>query len=558
MFKPKFFTTIKEYSLAQFYKDLVSGIIVAIIALPLSIALATASGVAPEKGLYTAIIAGFIISFLGGSRVQIGGPTGAFMVIVYGIVYEYGVDGLIVATFMAGVIMILLGLLKVGNMIKYIPYTITTGFTSGIALVIFSSQIKDFLGLEIDVVPSEFIGKWESYLKNLSSFSMETFVIGAIALAILILWPKVTRKIPAAFVALIVTSLITWGLGLDVITIGTRFGALASQLPVPKMPVMSLELMKKLIGPAISIALLGSIESLLSAVVADGMIGGKHRSNMELVAQGIANMASALFGGIPATGAIARTAANIENGGRTPVAGMVHSITLLIILMVFMPLVSFVPMTSLAAVLMMVAYNMSEMHIFMQLLKSQKGDVIVLLATFVLTVFIDLVVAIEFGMIMSAFIFMKRIVEASNIEERDLLDVAEEVNENVDGIASIYKKKHKNVQIYKLSGPFFFGTANNLLDTIQQIHVHTEYLILDMKEVQIIDSTAINSLKMLKKRCDKLDIVLVITQGDDRIVDEMKKTLIFERPVMYYESLKDTVNQLENTFNEYHQEKIKA
>lgn len=558
MFKPKFFTTIKDYSLQQFYKDFISGIIVAIIALPLSIALATASGVAPEKGLYTAIVAGFIISFLGGSRVQIGGPTGAFMIIVYGIVYEFGVEGLILATFMGGIIMILLGFLKLGNMIKYIPYTITTGFTTGIALVIFSSQIKDFFGLTIEALPAEFIGKWESYIKNMNTIDIPTFFVGALALAILIFWPKFTRKVPAAFVALLVTSLIVWAFDIQVMTIGSRFGTLSSDLPIPKIPRMSLELVRKLIGPAISIALLGSIESLLSAVVADGMIGGKHRSNMELVAQGIANMASAIFGGIPATGAIARTAANIENGGRTPVAGMVHSVTLLVILLVFMPLIGFVPMTSLAAVLIIVAYNMSEMHIFIQLLKSQKGDVLVLLTTFLLTVFVDLIVAIELGLAISAFIFMKRIVETSHVEEKNMLDLAEELSENVEGIAQIYREKHKNVQIYKLSGPFFFGTANNLLDTIQQIHKHTEFLVLDMKDVQVIDSTAINSIKILKKRCDKLSIELVITEIELKIQEQMKKSLTFESPILYFDSLKDTVSELENTVNHYHNVKKKA
>jgi SulP family sulfate permease len=545
MFKPKFFTTIKMYTLSKFYKDLVAGIIVAIIALPLSIALATASGVSPEKGLYTAIIAGFIISFLGGSRVQIGGPTGAFMVIVYGIVHEYGVDGLILATFMAGIIMIVFGFLKLGNMIKYIPFTITTGFTAGIAVVIFTSQIKDFFGLTIADVPSDFIGKWRVYIENFNTLNSQTLIVGAIALIILILWPKVTRKVPAAFVALVVTSVVVYVLDLQIPTIGSTYGTLSSAFPKPSLPTISGEMIGNLIEPALSIAILGSIESLLSAVVADGMIGGKHRSNMELVAQGVANMGSALFGGIPATGAIARTAANVENGGRTPVAGMVHAVTLLVILLVFMPLVGFVPMTSLAAVLMIVAYNMSEIGIFKQLLRSQKGDVMVLLITFGLTVFIDLVVAIEFGLVISALIFMKRVVETSHVEEKNVLDFAEEVTEYTGELPEVYKKKYKNIQIYEINGPFFFGTANNLLDTMHRINKHTEYLILGMKHVPMIDSTAINSLKLVVKSCMKSKVSVFIVEADEKVQMEIERLLGETYPITFCQSLEDTIQLLQ-------------
>lgn len=357
--KPKILTTLKTYSKEQFFKDITAGIIVAIIALPLSIALAIASGVSPEKGLHTAIIAGFLISLLGGSRVQIGGPTGAFMIIVYNIVTQFGIDGLIIATFLAGLIMILMGFFKLGSIIKFIPYPITTGFTSGIAIVIFSSQMKDFWGLQVETVPTAFIDKWKVYFNSFNTMSLQTTIIGMIALLIIVLWPKINRQIPGALIALIVTSLLVNFLDLNVPTIGTKFGELSSTLPTLQLPNLTLDKISLLILPAFTIAILGSIESLLSAVVSDGMIGGKHRSNMELIAQGIANMASALFGGIPATGAIARTVANIKNGGRTPLAGIIHALTLLLIMVLFMPLAKMIPLTSLAAVLIVVSYNMS-------------------------------------------------------------------------------------------------------------------------------------------------------------------------------------------------------
>ena len=370
--KPKFFTTIKNYSREQFMNDLTAGIIVAIIALPLSIALAISSGVTPEKGLHTAIIAGFLISFLGGSRVQIGGPTGAFMIIVYGIVTEFGVNGLILATIMAGIIMILMGLMKMGSVIKYIPYPITTGFTSGIALTIFSSQINDFFGLGIESIPPEFIDKWSAYIGAFSNIDFSTTIVGLLALAIILVWPKINKKIPGALIALIVTSAIVSIFNMEVATIGSKFGELSSKLPEMNIPAFDLNQIKMLIPPAFTIAILGSIESLLSAVVSDGMIGSKHRSNMELIAQGVANIASGLFGGIPATGAIARTVANIKNGGRTPVAGMVHAITLLLIMLLFMPLAKMVPLASLAAVLIVVAYNMSEWREFTRSFQGSK------------------------------------------------------------------------------------------------------------------------------------------------------------------------------------------
>lgn len=524
--KPKLFTTLKDYSKEQFLKDVTAGIIVAIIALPLSIALAIASGVTPEKGLYTAIIAGFLISMLGGSRVQIGGPTGAFMVIVYGIVSEFGVDGLVIATIMAGIIMIIMGLLKLGGVIKFIPYPITTGFTSGIAVVIFSSQIKDFFGLQIGEVPVEFLGKWESYFNAFNTINVQTTLIGILALLIIVLWPKVNKKIPGALIALVVTSIIVKLLGLEVATIGSKYGALSSKLPSISIPNLDMHKFKLLIVPAFTIAILGSIESLLSAVVADGMIGGKHRSNMELVAQGVANIGSGLFGGIPATGAIARTVANIKNGGRTPVAGMVHALTLLLIMVLFMPFAKMIPLASLAAILIVVAYNMSEWREFKSLLKSPKSDVAVLLVTFFITVLVDLVKAIEIGMVLSAFLFMKRMAEVSNVKTF-LLDSSEEENEeDGDNLRGINPKLISNntVQIYEINGPFFFGAADKFMEAMNEIGNEVETLIVDMKNVPAMDATALHSFERMMEMCKEKNIKMIISGINEQPKSVLEKS----------------------------------
>ncbi|WP_139902379.1 sulfate permease [Clostridium thermarum] len=504
-FKPKFFTCMKNYSLSQFYKDITAGVIVAIIALPLSIALAIASGVSPEKGLHTAIIAGFFISFLGGSRVQIGGPTGAFMVIVSGIIAEHGLEGLIISTILAGVILVLMGVFRLGSIIKFIPYPITTGFTSGIALVIFSTQIKDFFGLSIEEVPSEFIEKWESYILNINKINWTSVLLGVAALLIIIYWPKVNRKIPGSLVALIVTTLIAYFFKLDVDTIGSKYGELSSALPMPKLPNISIATVKKLLQPAFTIALLGGIESLLSAVVADGMIGGKHRSNTELIAQGAANIASGLFGGIPATGAIARTAANVKNGGRTPVAGMVHALVLLLIMVLFMPYAKLIPLTSLAAILMVVAYNMSEWRAFKSLLSAPKSDIFVLLATFALTVLIDLVVAIEIGMVLAALLFMKRMADVTQVQyvSMDLDDV--------DSDTPLRDTVSKDVLVYEINGPFFFGAADKFAEVIEQVQGPAKVLILKMNLVPAMDATAIHAMNKLRKTCKASKTKLILT-----------------------------------------------
>ncbi len=511
--KPKLFSVMKSYTKEQFFKDVISGIIVAIIALPLSIALAIASGVSPERGLYTAIFGGFLVSFLGGSRVQIGGPTGAFMVVVFGVITNFGYEGLVIATIMAGIIMIILGLLKIGSMIKFIPYPIITGFTSGIALVIFSSQINDFFGLNIESVPSGFFEKWYAYFTNFKEVNFITLAIGILSLGIIIYWPKISKKIPGTLIALIVGSVLVAVFNLDVATVGTKFGELSSSIPIPSLPNITFSKIQMLIGPAIVIAFLGSVESLLSAVVSDGMIGSRHRSNMELVAQGTANIGSVIFGGIPVTGALARTVANIKNGGRTPIAGMVHSVTLLIILVSLMPLVKHVPLTSLAAILFVIAYNMSEWREFKHLLKSPKSDIFVLLITFILTVTIDLVVAIEVGMFLSLFLFMKRMSEVSDISVKNLDFTEETDNEETFDFKEENKKYPTltGVHMYQINGPFFFGAAYKYVEAINSLDSKTEFLIIGMKHVPAIDATAMHSFKSSLQICKNRNIQVLIT-----------------------------------------------
>ncbi len=496
VFRPKFFTMIKSYNTDQFIKDLTAGIIVAIIALPLSIALAIASGVSPERGLYTAIIAGFLISFLGGSRVQIGGPTGAFMIIVYGIVTKYGMDGLIISTIMAGILLILMGVLQLGNLIRFIPYPITTGFTGGIALVIFTAQIKDFLGISAENLPAEFIDKWIFYFKNVGSANLNSLILGIICILIIALWPKLNKKIPGSLIALIVATAAAYFLKLDVETIGSKYGELSSSLPMPSLPNINLSTVKMLIQPAVTIALLGGIESLLSAVVADGMIGGKHRSNTELIAQGIANIASGVFGGIPATGAIARTAANIKNGGRTPVAGIVHSLVLLLIMLLFMPLAKLIPLCSLSAILMVVAYNMSEWRAFRDMIReAPKSDAFVLLVTFILTVVLDLVIAIEIGMFIASLLFMKRMADTTK----------------VDSIDGDVHQLSDDVLVYEMTGPFFFGAVDKFMEVIDESRRPCKTLILNMSHVPAMDVSGYRALMSLYLNCKKHDIRLIIS-----------------------------------------------
>ncbi len=515
VFQPKLLTTLKGYTREQFFKDVIAGVIVAIIALPLSIALAIASGVSPEKGIYTAIIAGFLISALGGSRVQIGGPTAAFMTIIFGVIAKYGMDGLMIATFMAGIMMVMFGFFKLGSVIKFIPYPITTGFTSGIAVTILTSQIKDFFGLTTADLPGDFLGKWKIYIASMSTINITALLIGLLALGIMIVMPKITPKVPGALVALVVTAAIVKIFNLDIQTIGSKYADLSSALPTLTLPNITSDKVLNLIEPAFTIAFLGSVESLLSAVVSDGMIGSKHRSNTELIAQGVANMGSALFGGIPATGAIARTVANIKNGGRTPVSGIVHSVTLLLILIIFMPFAKMIPLTALAAVLILVAYNMSSWREFADLLKSPKSDIIVLLVTFFMTVFFDLVKAIEIGIVLAALLFMKRMADVTGVKVRNM-DAGEESRENLEGgdadDAELPRTKvFKNVLIYEINGPFFFGAADKFMDAESAVSNKTKILIVKMKHVPAMDATALHAFNRIVKICAKRKITLLLT-----------------------------------------------
>lgn len=516
--KPKFFEVMKDYSKQQFLKDVISGIIVAIIALPLSIALAIASGVSPECGLYTAIIAGFFISFLGGSRVQIGGPTAAFVVIIYGIVQEYKLDGLIVATILAGIILVIMGLCRFGSLIKYIPYTITTGFTCGIGVSLLVGQIKDFLGLDMGAVPSEFVDKIAAYAKNIKTINTTTLIIGITALAILIVFPYITDKIPASLVAIIITTLIVKFGNLDVSTIGSVFGKLSSKPPLPHLPNVTFKMIQNLISPAFTIALLAGIESLLSCVVSDGMIGDKHNSNAELIGQGIGNIFSGIFGGIPATGAIARTAANVKDGGRTPVAGMVHSVTLLLIVIVLMPTAALIPMTTLAAVLIMVAWNMCDWKAFAGLIKkAPKSDIIVLLGTFFLTVVFDLVVAIEVGVVVSALLFMKRMSEVTDVKSWKYIEEPDATEGESEKLMSL----RKEIRVFEIVGPMFFAAAEQL--AVIDSKKYTKVVIIRMRSVPAIDASAMRSLNSLAERAEKKNIQLLFSHVNEQPLQAMKK-----------------------------------
>ena len=522
--KPKFFSVMKNYTREQFIKDIIAGLIVAIIALPLSIALAIASGVNPEQGLYTAIIAGFFISFLGGSRVQIGGPTAAFVVIIYGIIAEHGIPGLIIATLLAGVMLILMGLFHFGDLIKFIPKTITIGFTLGIAIGIVVGQIKDFLGLNMGAVPAEFLTKLVAYSHNLASISYITLAIGILALLIQIFWPKVSKKIPGSLVAIIVTTLLVAIFKLPVKTIGDLY-TIKAGLPSFSMPVLSFSLVREMILPAFTIAMLAAIESLLSAVVSDGMIGSKHKSNAELVGQGVGNILSALFGGIPATGAIARTAANVKNGGRTPVAGMVHALTLLLILLFLMPYASYIPMSCLAAILIIVGYNMSGWRTFVRIIKTApKSDIAVLIITFLLTLFFDLVIAIEFGMVLAAFLFLKRMSDIAEVRQWTYIGSSEDekLSEDVD-----LKYVPKNTIVYEVFGALFFGAAN--VFTSFKHEEGKNVLILRMRNVPVMDISGVEALEEILETCKKRNLTLILSHVNEQPYHAMEKAGFVEK-----------------------------
>lgn len=509
MLKPKLFTTLKNYSWSQFRADSVAGIIVGIVAFPLAIAFAIASGVSPDKGLVTAIIAGLIISGLGGSRVQIGGPTGAFVVIVYSVIQKFGMDGLLVATIMGGIILVIMGVFRFGSVIKFIPYPVIVGFTSGIAVIIFSSQIRDFLGLTMYTVPAPFVEKWGAYANAFHTLDYAALGVGLSSLAILILWKKVSARIPAALVALVAATLIVHFFRIPVETIGSRFGEIPNALPHPVLPVIHWKTLGTLLPSAITIAILAGMESLLSAVVADGMIGGKHRPNMELVAQGIANIASPLFGGIPATGAIARTATNVHNGGRTPVAGIVHALVILIIMFFLGKWIVWVPLSCLAAILIMVAYNMSEHRSFAMILRSPKSDVAVLLATFLLTVFVDLTVAIQAGLFLAMFLFMRRMALVTNVGmiTNELTDEEEKDDPNAVSKRQVPPK----TEVYEINGPFFFGASYKFMEAMNDIGVKSKVRIIRMRNVLALDATGLHTLKEARKNFKNNGIAMILS-----------------------------------------------
>lgn len=521
--KPMLFSVLKNYDGKKFLSDVLAGVIVAIIALPLSIALAIASGVGPEQGIYTAIVAGFLISFFGGSRVQIAGPTAAFATIVAGIIAKKGMDGLVLATIIAGLILVLMGLFRLGGLIKFIPYTITTGFTAGIAVTIAIGQIKDFMGLTFPegTVTIETVDKVKAIVKNITTVNYQSIIVGVVCLAILIVWPFVTEKIPGSLIAVIVGILMVKIFKMDVATIENSF-QISNSLPTFHLPAVSFGAVKDVLPDAFTIAVLAAIESLLSCVVADSMINSHHRSNMELIAQGIGNVGSALFGGIPATGAIARTAANIKNGGRSPIAGMVHAIVLVFVLVILMPYAGMIPMPTIAAILFMVAYNMCQWRTFTHLCKTApKSDIIVLVVTFVLTVAFDLVVAIEIGMLIAIILFMKRMSEVSGVEGWKYFDP----DEDPDGID--LKKVAKHVRVYEISGPMFFGDADSLASV--SFKDFTKVLVIRMRGVPALDATAMHSMEELAKRCEERGIQLVFSHVNEQPYKTMEKAGFIDR-----------------------------
>ncbi|WP_278953491.1 sulfate permease [Phocaeicola coprophilus] len=531
-FRPKLFTTLKNYTRENFMTDLMAGIIVGIVALPLAIAFGIASGVTPEKGIITAIVAGFIISFLGGSKVQIGGPTGAFIVIIYGIIQEYGIEGLMVATMMAGIILVLLGIFKLGTIIKFIPYPIIIGFTSGIAVTIFTTQIADIFGLNFngEKVPGDFIGKWILYFHHFDTVNWWNVVVSVASIFIIAITPKFSKKIPGSLVAIVLVTVAVYLVkmygGIQCIdTIGDRF-SIKAQLPEAAVPSLDWEAIKNLFPVAITIAVLGAIESLLSAAVADGVIGDRHDSNTELIAQGIANFVSPIFGGIPATGAIARTMTNINNGGKSPVAGIVHAVVLLLILLFLMPLAQYIPMACLAGVLVIVSYNMSGWRVFKGLLKNPKSDVTVLLITFFLTVIFDLTVAIEVGLVIACVLFMKRVMETTQISV-----ITDEIDPNKESDLEVHEEHlivPEGVEVYEINGPYFFGIATKFEEIMARLGDRPKIRIIRMRKVPFIDSTGIHNLTTLCKMSQKENIHIILSGVNDQVHAVLEKSGFYE------------------------------
>ncbi|MDD2633925.1 MAG: SulP family inorganic anion transporter [Bacteroidales bacterium] len=538
IFRPKLFTVLKgKYSRQQFTKDVFAGIIVGIVALPLAIAFAVASGVSPEKGIITAVIAGFIISLLGGSRVQIGGPTGAFIIIVYGIVAQYGTGGLIISTFLAGILLVIFGVLKLGALLKFIPQPLIVGFTSGIALVIFSTQIKDALGLNTGELPADFIAKWGTYFKTIGTINPWAVGLTLFTIFISLFFKKITNKIPGTFVAIIVITLVVAIFKLPVTTIETAFGDIQGSFSF-ELPEFDLSNISVYFAPALTIAILGAIESLLSAVVSDGMIGGKHRSNTELIAQGIANIITPLFGGIPATGAIARTATNVKNGGRTPIAGIVHALTLLLIMLFLGSYAKLIPMSCLAGILIIVAYNMSEWRSFIAILRGSAFDVIILLITFFLTVLVDLSIAIQIGVVLSALLFMKRMADNSEVI---LADADSEILDNYGAVS-------KNIEIYEISGPFFFGAAKHYAEMLKSHSSLTSVIIIRMRHVPFIDATGIHNFDAVIRQLQSANLKIILSGVQPSVRKELDKARIsfLLGKANIFDSFNDALKHAEN------------
>jgi len=523
MLVPKLVTTLKDYNRHQLFADLTAGLIVGIVAIPLAIAFAIASGVTPQQGLYTAIVAGFIISVLGGSRVQIGGPTGAFVVIVYGIVQKYGVDGLTVATLMAGVILVVLGVARLGTAIKFIPHAVTIGFTGGIAVIIAIQQLDTAVGLKTGPLPAQVFERFAEYTRHLDTINPYAVTITLVTIGILIVWPKVSTKLPAPFVALIAMTAVSQLLHLPVVTIGDRFGIIHAGLPSPTLPHVTFAMARELVAPAMTIAALGAIESLLSAVVSDGMIGTRHRSSMELVAQGVANIVTPLFGGIPATGAIARTATNVKAGGRTPIAGMTHAVVLLLITLFFGKLAGLIPLSVLAGILLLVAYRMSEWRVFVAELRGPRSDAAVLLTTFFLTLIVDLTVGIGVGMVLASFLFMRRMSEVTDVRH-----ITEEIDDEADDLEDAEQIATRlvpaGIEVYEVDGPFFFGAAEKFKDVLAEVFRKPKVLIIRMRRVPAIDSTGLNVLRDLVRRTRHDRTLVLISEVQNQPLTAMRRS----------------------------------
>ena len=525
--EPKLLSILREgYTREMFTGDLLGGLTVGVVALPLAIALAIASGVKPEQGLYTAIFAGFVIAVLGGTRAQISGPTGAFIVIVYGIVQKYGYDGLVVATLIAGVLLVIMGLARMGAFLKFVPYPVTVGFTSGIALIIFSSQVSDFLGLKIESVPADFVEKWIEYGRHFASIDPYTVGVGVASLLIMVSWPKVTRRIPGQLIAILVATFAVQFFHIPVETIASRFGGVPNSLPVPHFPVVTWEMVQQMFSPALTIALLAALESLLSAVVADGMMGTRHRSNMELIAQGAGNITSVIFGGVPATGAIARTATNIKSGGKTPVSAIIHCVFLLLVLLFIGKWAALIPMAALAAVLVVVAYNMSEWREFVHLLKSPRGDVAVLLSTFLLTVFIELTVAIQVGILLAAFVFLQKMsteTQVNLITQNLTGDEDESATRDMSGIDF-----PEGVEAFEIYGSLFFGAVSQFKESIRVIARKPKVLILRMRHVPTVDASGLHLLEEMARESKEGGYLLVFSAVSRGVFDAMERSGLTE------------------------------